>query len=155
MKTKKLFCAHCNGMVSVTYKKEMETIKVKNEPIISESIIAYCDHCNHQVWSDNDNQNLINAYDIYRVKHNLLLPYEIKAIREKYAISQDMFNNILGLEDNSIKRFERGSLQNEPQNNLIMLASNPENFKVLLKRKEDNIDPDELKRIYSAISSLN
>ena len=35
-----------------------------------------------------DNATLINAYNEYRRRHELLLPEEIKKIREQYGLSQ-------------------------------------------------------------------
>ena len=66
-----------------------------------------------------DDDNLRKAYAEYRTRHGLLQPHEIKAIREKYGISQVNFARIIGVEDKTITRYENGSLQDEAINNLI------------------------------------
>ena len=76
----------------------------------------------------------MKLYNEYRKLNSLLLPEEIKSIREKYGVTQVEFAQILGLGDKTITRYENGSLQDTAQNNLIKIVGrNPEEFLKLLK----------------------
>lgn len=73
-------------------------------------------------------------------------PEEIKAIREKYALTQTAFAKILGLGEKTIARYETGSLQDMAQNNLIELARLPEAFRYLLQKGRSRITEIEYDR---------
>ena len=81
-----------------------------------------------------EQENDVKLYNEYRKLNSLLLPEEIKSIREKYGVTQVEFAQILGLGDKTITRYENGSLQDTAQNNLIkIIGRNPEEFLKLLK----------------------
>ena len=81
-----------------------------------------------------EQENDITLYNEYRKLNSLLFPEEIKAIREKYGVTQVEFAQILGLGDKTITRYENGSLQDNAQNNLIKIVGrNSEEFLKLLK----------------------
>ena len=81
-----------------------------------------------------EQENDVKLYNEYRKLNSLLLPEEIKSIREKYGVTQIEFAQILGLGDKTITRYENGSLQDTAQNNLIKIVGrNPEEFLKLLK----------------------
>lgn len=67
-----------------------------------------------------DDENLRQAYRIYRQRHDLLQPEEIKAIREQSGLSQKAFAEKLGVRENVIARCERGALQTEALNDLLV-----------------------------------
>ena len=67
-----------------------------------------------------DDENLRQAYRIYRQRHNLLQSEEIKAIREQSGLSQKAFAEKLGVRENAITRCERGALQTEALNDLLV-----------------------------------
>jgi transcriptional regulator with XRE-family HTH domain len=83
----------------------------------------------------------------------LLLPEEIKAIREKYNLTQTAFAKILGFGEKTIARYENGSIQDEAQNNLIELANIPNNFEVLLKKNASQLSSYEYNKAISALES--
>lgn len=81
-----------------------------------------------------EQENDITLYNEYRKLNSLLFPEEIKAIREKFGVTQVEFAQILGLGDKTITRYENGSLQDNAQNNLIKIVGrNSEEFLKLLK----------------------
>jgi DNA-binding transcriptional regulator YiaG len=71
---------------------------------------------------EQENQN--TAFAAYRAKYGLLKPNEIKAIRNKYQLSEHDFSLFLGFGPKTIARFERGSLQTPKQNQKISEIKN-------------------------------
>ena len=155
MKTYDLFCPQCNKYCKCNVKTIEETYAVKGDNISINALVSFCSECGEEVWNDElDENNLQNAYTIYRTNHGLLQPHEICNIREKYGVSQILFARILGLGDKTITRYENGSIQDKAQNNLIALVSHPENFKELVEQNRGIIlDPD-YERILSALNTL-
>ena len=140
-------CPNCGKEVSVHQIKREETIRVKGENITTMNDVLVCNECGEDIW-DNvvDAETLDRAYRIYRGRHGLLMPEEIKRIRESYGLSQINFARILGLGDKTITRYENGSLQDEAGNNLILLSRNPSVFALLFQKNKHRIPESEQKR---------
>lgn len=152
---RKLFCGACNKNCICTTRTEKETYPVKGENITINAQVSYCSECGAQVWDPvYDEENLTVAFNEYRRKHCLLLPKEIKAIRDKYQLSQTSFGRILGLGDKTIARYETGSIQDVAPNNLIELADNPNNLEVLLERNPSVLSDPERAKLIQIISKL-
>lgn len=152
---KQLFCTKCKEYKDIIIKTETETYPVKGEPVSISAQVSYCIDCGEQLFnSELDNENLKTAYRLYRARHKLLQPEEIKAIRDKYALSQVIFARILGLGEKTVTRYENGSLQDESQNNLLVLADDINNFELLLDKHECDITQAEYERTKAIIQSL-
>lgn len=150
-----LFCPICSKEVSFTEKTVKEIYPVKDEDIVVDSIVSFCCECGNEIWNEeNDSQTIKNAYDAYRVKHNLLTAAQIKEIREKYNASQATFARALGLGEKTITRYERGSLQDRAQNGLISLAEKPDAFRHLVNLNRELLSPGEFEALQSKISEL-
>lgn len=73
--------------------------------------ILVCVECGEEFFCEElDNETLVRAYNEYRKNHKLLLPKEIKRIREQYGLSQRSFAKLLNWGDKTICRYENGSL---------------------------------------------
>ncbi len=148
-----MICLNCYNDTNFETKKEHETIVVRGEDIEIESEVTYCKNCNAKVWNEElDNNNLIKAYELYKKNHGLLTSSDIKFIRENYNISQSTFSRILGLGEKTITRYENGSIQDTAQNNLILLAKNINNFKVLFEKQKSILRPEEIAKIEEILS---
>lgn len=131
-----MYCPDCHNDNDFEIREEKEIICVREENIEIVSKITYCKKCGTKVWnSELDNDNLKTAYDLYRRKHNLLTSEEIKAIRNKYGISQALFAKVLGLDEKHIMRYENGSIQDIVHNDLILFSKNIDEFKKMFERK--------------------
>lgn len=150
-----MFCINCENENEIEIKKEIETYSVKGEEITIEAQVSYCKTCGNKVWNDKlDDENIIRAYAEYRSKNGLLQPNEIKAIREKYNMSQVAFARVLGMGDKTITRYENGSLQDVSQNCLIELVSAPENFERLLNKNSGLISVLDCQKAKEALNNL-
>ena len=68
------------------------------------------------------------AYELYRTRHKLLQPEEIRAFRRRYQLTQAELAGILGLGGATLSRYETGKLQDETHDTLLRLAMEPENL---------------------------
>ncbi len=60
----------------------------------------------------------------------------------------------MGLGEKTVTRYENGSLQDESQNNLLVLADDIDNFELLLDKHECDITQAEYERTKAIIQSL-
>lgn len=117
----KLYCPICECEREITPIQKEETYFVKKEPITILTTVCPCPVCGEKIMTMKyDDENLRQAYRIYRQRHNLLQPEEIKAIREQSGLSQKAFAEKLGVRENVISRCERGALQTEALNGLLV-----------------------------------
>ena len=125
----KKYCEECRREVDTKIVKKTEIYKVCREAVEVEAQILVCIDCGEELYCEElDNATLINAYNIYRRKHKLLLPEEIKKIREQYGLSQRGFSKLLNWGDKTICRYENGSIQDKAHNSLLLFYVNYCNF---------------------------
>jgi putative zinc finger/helix-turn-helix YgiT family protein len=72
-----------------------------------------------------NNGELIEAY---KKQVNLLTSKEIKEIRKKYNLTQRDYSFALGFGEITVHRFEKGSIQSDADNQLMVLSANPKHF---------------------------
>lgn len=140
----KAYCEHCRESRETEVIQIAEEISVKGFPINIDATVRVCSDCKSRIGDNSlDDANLDKAFREYRNAKGLLMPEQIKAIRESYRLSQVAFAKILGLGDKTIARYENGSLQEEAQNNLILLMQDPNNFRILLEKNKDELSADD------------
>ena len=114
-------CRRCDKEVETKIIQKKETYDVLGKEKIE--VVAYvrvCSDCGYEFWDSRfDNGNLIRAYNVYRERHGLLMPDEIRNIRTRAGYEQNEFDYHLGLTPGSIKRYENGSLQCEDDDAVI------------------------------------
>lgn len=145
MKRVKVYCPDCQEYVNANIIQKTESYKVKGDgPFTITANVPICPKCKAELYEPEiESRNQKMLYDQYRKKHGLLLPEEIKAIREIYGLSQKSFSRLLGLGEITIHRYESGSIQNESHDNLIREARNPEFVKKLYDRKPETVSSKE------------
>lgn len=95
-----------------------------------------CTSCEHSYLDDSAEDARHEAICRYL---NILTPREIKALRDRYGLSQADFANITGLGIASIKRWETGvTTQNVSSDRLLRLLQDPANLRKL--RDVANLD---------------
>lgn len=98
-----------------------------------------------------NNRELIEAY---KKKVNLLTSEEIKDIRKKYKLTQRDYSFALGLGEITVHRFEKGSIQSDADNQLMLLSSNPEHFIKMLDDNRERFTKERYKRIRKELVEL-
>ena len=149
------FCPNCDSVVETTVREATETYPVKGEDISVQAHVRYCDCCGVNLWDKKlDAQNLLYAYAEYRRRHNMMQPSEIRALREKYHLSQTAFARVLGLDDNAIARYENGSIADAASNHLMELVRQPGNFVALLEKNKEKISAQDYADALATLDNL-
>ena len=101
----KKYCDECGKEVETKVVIKKEAYAVCGETIEIDAQVLVCGECGEEFFCEEfDNATLINAYNEYRRKHKLLLPEEIRKIREQYGLSQRSFAKLLNWGDKTICR---------------------------------------------------
>ena len=79
----KKYCEECGREVETKIITKKESYNVCGETIEVNAQVLVCADCGEEFFCEElDNKTLITAYSEYRRRHKLLLPEEIKKIRE-------------------------------------------------------------------------
>lgn len=100
-----------------------------------------------------DEINIFQLYNLYREKHNIPYPDEIKAIRLKYGLSASKMSKVLGFGINVYRNYENGEVPSDSNARLIHLSKKPKEFLSLLELS-NALNQKEQKVITSNISQL-
>ncbi len=93
------------------------------------------------------------AFARYRSLRGLLSPDEIRAIRERYRLSQKSFAALLGMSEATINRYEGGGLQDAAHDQAIRACENPEVVRDLLRRRGHKLSDWQRRRAETALGS--
>ena len=151
----KRYCEECGKEVKLIITKKKEVYKVCGESVEVDANILTCAECGEEFFDEElDNKTLIKAYNLYREKHKLLLPEEIKNIREQYGMSQRSFAKLLNWGDKTIYRYENGSLQDKAHNSILLFLREPENMRAYLNDNEVGLNQRQIEKILQHIDEL-
>jgi putative zinc finger/helix-turn-helix YgiT family protein len=99
------------------------------------------------------NLNLSQVQNKYREVHNLPFTNEIKEIRRRYGVSAIKMSEILGFGANTYRNYEEGEVPNDANGRLIQLASDPVEFRKLIKLSD--LDKSDKERIIKKADVLH
>ena len=86
------YCEECGKEVETKIITKKETYEIYGEQIEVNARILVCAECGEEFYCEElDNTTLVNTYNEYRRRHKLLLPEEIKQIRETIWIEPARF----------------------------------------------------------------
>lgn len=149
------YCNECGREVDTKIVTEKETYNVCGENVEVEARVLVCAECGEEFYcEDLDNATLVSAYNKYRRRHKLLLPEEIKNIREQYGLSQRSFAKLLNWGDKTICRYENGSVQDKAHNSLLLFLRKPENMRTYLIENEVALNERQLNRLLAIVDKL-
>jgi putative zinc finger/helix-turn-helix YgiT family protein len=152
----KKYCEECGREVETKIITQNEVYDVCGEKIEVEAQVLVCAECGEDFYSEElDNATLIRAYNEYRRRHKLLLPEEIKKIREQYGLSQRGFAKLLNWGDKTICRYENGSIQDKAHNSLLLFLREPENMRTYLTENEISLDEKQKSRLLEIVEKLD
>lgn len=78
----------------------------------------------------------------YRVRHRIPFPEQIKEIRQKYDLSAARMADILGMGANSWRNYEDGEIPSRANANLILMISEPKEFKDYIQKYSELEDKE-------------
>lgn len=143
----KKYCSTCETTHTYTQKKTRQSFNVKGVQVEAEVVLLTCDSCNQDIYDrEVEINNDIAIFDAYKRKRNLLTSSEIKAIRDKYGLSQSSFATLLGFGEKTITRYETGSIQDQSHDLLMSMVSNQAFFRLVWERHREHLsDKDNAK----------
>lgn len=151
----KKFCPVCGTEQETEVIEKEEISNVRGDEIKVLARIRVCSVCGEELFDEElEEENIQRVYDIYRKKHGILSPKEIKNIRESYGLSQRAFAKLLGIGEASIARYETGALPEKSLSNMIMLLKNPKNMEKLLEKNEEALTPREKIRLLRRLEEI-
>lgn len=151
----KRYCEACEKEVETKIITKRESYFVCGEMIDVDARVLVCAECGEELFCEElDQATLVNAYHEYRRRHKLLLPEEIKKIREQYGLSQRSFARLLNWGDKTICRYENGSIQDKAHNSLLLFLRDPENMRTYLMENECSLDERKKNKLLEAVRKL-
>ena len=149
------YCDACGKEVEAKIISRQEIYNVSREDNTVEAQVLVCAECGEELFCEElDSATLVNAYNEYRRKHKLLLPDEIKKIREQYGLSQRSFAKLLNWGDKTICRYENGSVQDKAHNSLLLFLREPENMRTYLTENEIALDERQKAKLLDTVEKL-
>jgi putative zinc finger/helix-turn-helix YgiT family protein len=151
----KFYCGQCDRRrTSHVVEREIE-LQVIDEPIKINARVRICDECGGECYDEELEEALFRkAYDIYRQHHNLITPEQLKAIREKYGLSQRSLAALLGWGEVTVHRYENGSLPDEAHNQLLHLLKYPENMLRIAEMNGTRLPAASRRKLYAKLEEI-
>ena len=157
---KKFFndCPLCGKSHKAEERKRTTSITIKNDKVSYEERYYFCQNAKAEHEFEIGpmiNENLLNAKNAYRKKHNLLTSDEIAGIRSQYHLSQTELSKLLGFGDDDIARYETKAIQDEACDSILRRFQNDHLFAMeLLRKNEDKLPADKVNDIRSFLTPL-
>lgn len=129
-------CPECEQISDLeTVSRDLDIV-VRGDSINVATELRHCLACDEEfkdMGSDVDVLDL--AFREYRNRHNMLMPEEIKGLREGYSLTQNELSELLGWGGATLSRYENGALQSEANDRMLRMLKEPSN---LLRLIEEN-----------------
>lgn len=155
MTKKELFCEDCRGMRATTPKVTEISHTIRGEEITVTVNVPFCSECGCEL-SDLDVEEYHHdlALKEYRRRKGLLYTDQIKAIREKYGLSQRAFARALGFAEPTINRYELGALQDTLHNNILVLVNDSSVMLKMASLNKDNLSEKEFTTLVETLNTI-
>ena len=135
-------CPLCDKAHEVEERKRLTMTVIKGDEVTYAERFYFCANADEE---ENEfengamaNENLLNARNAYRIKHNLLTSDQIVEIRENYGLSQVDLARLLGWGEATISRYESKAIQDEAYDIMLrMIYDNPLNALEFLNKNSD------------------
>lgn len=149
------FCPNCNEITSLEVVQNKEKFFIKKEEIEVNATLMKCQKCEELF--ENGQQELSNyslAADAYRVKHKLLTTVDIKAIREKYGMSQRLLCRLFVWSPSLVCQYENGKIQDNAHNDLLEMIKSPWSMCNYYRNHKDRLIDKEAEKMFAYIKPL-
>ena len=120
-------------------KNHTNTFEIKGENI-EITVPARFDSKTNKIIDDMelDNQAVKMAQEKYRKKYNYVAPKDIKALRQKWNLTQKQLANIIGWSPSTIALYEVGEIPTKSNNRLLkVLIKDPQAMKDFITESKE------------------
>lgn len=147
------YCPFCGGFTASEVRECRETYPVRGEDIEVQAQVAYCLKCGEALFDEQlDGENLKRAYSIYRQKHGLLGPEDVKGLREKYGLTQRGLAALLGWSPATVNRYEKTGIPQSAHNHVLLSLRDPAKAKEIMEPRASLLSADERQRLEDALN---
>ena len=148
------YCPSCDEDKELRIELRQQTLDVRGEIITVESDVAVCPSCGTQVaCAGLDDKLLAKVYEVYRSRHNLLRPEEIRAIRVRWGLSQRALSRLLGWGVITVQRYEAGALQDNAHDVILQQLEDSRFVRDLITRSGGRLSDKERKMLQQQVST--
>jgi len=141
-------CGSCEKETRHELVRTPESVAVRGEPIEVEVEYHKCADCGEESLDLNsDYDHLAEAYTIFRRRHGMIQPEEIRAFRKRYGLTQGELSRLLGWGETTLSRYENGALQDETHDTALRLAMEPGALLKLIEKKPDALNSGKGERL--------
>lgn len=152
---KQLECFECGATVEPQVEERVETLPVRGEDTQVLARVAVCPRCGADMSVEElDDATLVAAFNLYRQRHGLMTPDEMRALRGRYGLGVRPFSLLLGWGEITLHRYESGSLQDAAHEATLRLAENPANLRVLLTANGHKLTTRQRARLEARLSAI-
>ncbi len=127
------FCPACEKADQLVRVNRSEAVDVRGERYVVEGTFARCNSCGEEFVGSDGFDFVAEAYRMYRQKHGMMQPEEVKAARQQYGLTQAELAAILGFGLVTLSRYETGMLQSESHDRILHVMKDPRSFLGLLR----------------------
>jgi len=149
------FCPWCDTEVRANIAEKPSALRVRGEDVSYAASIAICPNCGEAIGDSRLEQaNLERAYDVYRSRHGIVAPSEIRDLREAYGLSLRDFSKFLGFGEQTAYRYEHGSIPDASHNTTILSARTSAGARLLLQQNGNRLSKKSSEKIRYYIAAI-
>jgi len=147
------FCIECESE-KIEKITNPQVFKIRGDEITVNVTYWHCMECNYEWQNLNECDEFDAAYRIYREKHKMLQPEQIKTLRKKYDLTQVELARLMGCGLVTLTRYEKGALQDTVHDNLLKLLDDPRNLIRLVEQNPDAISEEKYNKLLTYSNDL-
>lgn len=148
-------CETCGPVSDTRVVRREESYPVNGEETSVSARVRVCRQCGQDMFDRNlDSKNLQVAFDLYRQRHNIISPTELRAMRERYGLSQRSLGALLGWGEITIHRYEQGSLPDDAHNQVLRFIEDPFNMRYVADVYSQRIRESAHRKLTDRLSAL-
>ncbi|MDZ4168216.1 MAG: helix-turn-helix domain-containing protein [Coriobacteriia bacterium] len=150
-----LECFECGATVEPRIDERNEILPVRGEDTEVLAKVAVCPKCGADMSVEElDDATLIAAFNIYRERHGLMSPDEMRELRGRYGLGVKPFALLLGWGEITLHRYESGSLQDAAHEATLRLAQDPGNIPTLLSANGHKLTARQRARLEVSLADI-
>jgi putative zinc finger/helix-turn-helix YgiT family protein len=154
MMSETMYCPMCEEDRPCRREIRREEYDVRGDRITLDVPRLICATCGEAGIDESFGDPTLRLYAEYRRSHRLLSPEQIRAIRERYDLSQEAFASLLGTSPATLARYEGGSLQDKAYDHLLRACENPVFVADLVEREGSELSPRQLRDVQAALRRI-
>ena len=152
--TIEMFCDPCGDDRQFLRETRPETMCIRSEQISALIPLLVCPVCGDtQPDHTSDVDSIQVFYDEYRRKHAMLMPDEIRSLRERYGLSREAFAGLFGMSAATLYRYEVGALQDDIHEQLLRSCEDPAQVIRVVRRHRDRLTDLQYRRFTDALAA--